>query len=89
MFIRNQWYGAAWDKEVGRTPLARTICGEPVVVYRKLDGSAVALEDACPHRLLPLALGKVEGDGNQRGDVHHPSPEARPPWREIRLDQRR
>jgi phenylpropionate dioxygenase-like ring-hydroxylating dioxygenase large terminal subunit len=67
VFVRNQWYVAAWDKEVGRKPLARTVCGQPVVVYRKLDGGAVVLEDACPHRLLPLSMGKVEGDGIRCG----------------------
>lgn len=67
MFVRNRWYVAGWDKEVGRKPLARTVCGEPVVVYRRLDGTAVALEDACPHRLLPLSMGCVEGDGIRCG----------------------
>jgi vanillate O-demethylase monooxygenase subunit len=38
------------------------ICHKPIVLYRKLDGSAVALEDACLHRLLPLSMGRIEGD---------------------------
>ena len=50
------------DYEVGSTPLARTICGEPVMLYRKLDRGIVALRDACPHRLLPLSMGLREGD---------------------------
>ncbi|MDF7776136.1 aromatic ring-hydroxylating dioxygenase subunit alpha [Sphingomonas sp. AOB5] len=61
-FIRNRWYVAAWDSEVDRAPLARTICGEPIVLWRKLDRSVVALRDACPHRLLPLSMGIKEGD---------------------------
>lgn len=69
MFIRNQWYIAGWDHEVGRSPLARTICNEPVVLYRKLDGAPVALYDACPHRLLPLSMGLLEGD-NLRCKYH-------------------
>lgn len=67
MFIRNCWYVAAWDKEVGRKPLARTICGEAIVLYRRADASAVALADACPHRSLPLSLGTVEGDAIRCG----------------------
>ncbi|MFC3077407.1 Rieske 2Fe-2S domain-containing protein [Phenylobacterium terrae] len=67
MFIRNRWYVAAWDKEVSRKPLARTICGEPVVLFRKGDGTAVALGDYCPHRLLPLSMGQVEGDAIRCG----------------------
>jgi phenylpropionate dioxygenase-like ring-hydroxylating dioxygenase large terminal subunit len=62
MFIRNQWYVAGWDREIDRTPLARTICGEPIMLYRKFDRSVVALHDACPHRLLPLSMGIKEGD---------------------------
>ena len=62
MFLRNRWYAAGWDREVGRKPLGRTLCGEPVVLYRRLDGSVVAMRDACPHRLLPLSMGLLEGD---------------------------
>lgn len=67
MFVRNRWYVAAWDKEVSRKPLGRTVCGEAVVLYRRADGSAVALADACPHRALPLSMGCVEGDGIRCG----------------------
>jgi vanillate O-demethylase monooxygenase subunit len=62
MFARNQWYVAGWDHEIDRTPIARTICGEPIVLYRRFDRSVVALRDACPHRLLPLSMGFKEGD---------------------------
>ena len=56
------WYVAAWDAEVDSAPLARTICGVPMVFYRKLDRTVVGLRDACPHRLLPLSMGLREGD---------------------------
>ena len=61
-WLRNAWYVAAWDAEVDQTPLARTICGVPMMFYRKLDRSVVAMRDACPHRLLPLSMGIREGD---------------------------
>lgn len=61
-FARNQWYVAAWSADVGREPLGRIICNEPVVLYRTVSGGVVALEDICPHRLLPLSMGLVEGD---------------------------
>ena len=61
-WIENAWYVAAWDYEIDRQPLARTICGTPMMFYRKLDRSVVAMRDACPHRLLPLSLGIREGD---------------------------
>jgi phenylpropionate dioxygenase-like ring-hydroxylating dioxygenase large terminal subunit len=61
-FPLNAWYAAAYDVEVGRELLARTICGQQIVLYRKADGSVAALEDACWHRLLPLSLGRLDGD---------------------------
>lgn len=67
MFLRNCWYAAAWDHEVGRTPLARRLLDEPVALYRRRDGRPVALADRCRHRGLPLSLGTVEGDGIRCG----------------------
>lgn len=62
MFLKNQWYVAAWSNEIGGTPLARRVASEPVVLYRTQGGQAVAFEDRCPHRLAPLSLGRVVGD---------------------------
>ncbi len=62
MFLKNAWYVAANDHEIGRKPLGRVFLGEPVVMYRKEDGSLVALEDRCMHRHLPLSMGKCVGD---------------------------
>ena len=59
MFLRNYWYVAAWDHEIGREPLGRTLLGEPVVMFRKQDGTPVAFEDRCCHRRAPLSLGRV------------------------------
>lgn len=61
-WIPNAWYVAGWDWEVSQAPLARVICGVPIMLYRKLDRSVVALRDACPHRMLPLSMGLREGD---------------------------
>jgi len=58
----NTWYVAAYDVEVGRSLLPRTIAGRRLVLYRQLDGKAVALEDACWHRLVPLSVGWLDGD---------------------------
>ena len=63
MFLRNAWYVAATDREIGRTPLRRIIMNEPIVMYRTEAGLPVALEDRCVHRHLPLSMGKlVAGD---------------------------
>src|SRR5690606_18211680 len=40
---------------------------EPVVLFRREDGTPVALEDRCCHRHAPLSLGKVVGDNLQCG----------------------
>ena len=62
MFLRNHWYAVAWDHEIKRAPFARTVCGEALVVYRHTDGGLSAFEDCCPHRLLPLSKGFLQGD---------------------------
>jgi phenylpropionate dioxygenase-like ring-hydroxylating dioxygenase large terminal subunit len=61
-FIHDEWYVAAWSEEVTRAPLRRIILDEPVVLYRKLDGTATALLDRCVHRAYPLSAGTIEGD---------------------------
>lgn len=62
MFPRNFWYVAAWDWEIRRQELfSRTICGEPIVFWRKEDGTPAALEDRCCHRHMPLSHGKLKG----------------------------
>jgi phenylpropionate dioxygenase-like ring-hydroxylating dioxygenase large terminal subunit len=61
-FPMNAWYAAAYDVEVGRTLMARTICNQKMVLFRRTDGLVAALEDACWHRLLPLSMGRLQGD---------------------------
>lgn len=59
---RNQWYVGAYSSEVGRTPLARWIHDEPVVLFRTAQGAPVALFDRCPHRGLRLSAGTLVDD---------------------------
>ena len=66
-FLRNAWYVAAFSREVARTPVASRLLGEGVVLYRTEGGQPVALEDACPHRRLPLSMGRVKGDAIECG----------------------
>lgn len=42
-------------------PLARTLLGLPIVLFRDAEGRAVALPDRCPHRHAPLSAGRVVG----------------------------
>jgi vanillate O-demethylase monooxygenase subunit len=60
--VKNRWYIAAFSKEITREPIERTLLGKPVALYRKEDGTPVAMYGLCPHRYYPLAKGRVEGD---------------------------
>ena len=62
MFLRNYWYVAAWDREIGRKPLARTILSEPIVFYRQENGTPVALEDRCRIATCRCRWAGFEGD---------------------------
>lgn len=64
-YVRNAWYMAAWAEEVGREPLQRTFLDDPVVLYRKQDGTPVAMWGLCPHRHYPLKNGALVGDSIQ------------------------
>lgn len=66
-YVRNAWYAIGWSRELGRSLVRRTLMGEPVVLFRRQDGSAAALEDRCPHRFLPLSMGTLVGDAVQCG----------------------
>ena len=42
---------------------AVNVSDQPIVLFRDKDGDVCALEDRCPHRRVPLSLGKIiEGD---------------------------
>jgi vanillate O-demethylase monooxygenase subunit len=63
MFLHNWWYVAAWSHQVPSGELvARKILNEPIVLYRKKDGTISALEDRCCHRFAPLSRGRLEDD---------------------------
>ncbi|HEX2042198.1 MAG TPA: aromatic ring-hydroxylating dioxygenase subunit alpha [Acidimicrobiales bacterium] len=57
--LPDQWYVACLSRELGGTPLARTVLGTPMALFRRADGRPVALVDRCPHRNVPLSLGRV------------------------------
>jgi len=62
MFIKNAWYVAGWSEDFGQSLTPLTLLGEQVVIYRDSAGNPAALEDACPHRKLPLSKGNLCGD---------------------------
>lgn len=61
--LKDAWYVCAYTSELEEKEMVpTTLLGEPVVIYRKADGTPAALEDRCVHRMAPLSLGRVEGD---------------------------
>lgn len=60
---KNSWYiGARSDELKIKATLARTIINQNLVLYRGEDGTAKTLVDRCPHKGVPLSLGRVEGN---------------------------
>lgn len=55
------WYIACRSKQLAGRPLARTVLGAPLVLFRDAHGRAATLIDRCPHRNAPLSAGRVDG----------------------------
>uniref|UniRef100_F3Y662 Predicted Rieske-[2Fe-2s]-domain protein n=1 Tax=Stigmatella aurantiaca TaxID=41 RepID=F3Y662_STIAU len=56
------WHPVIPSKELKDKPLAVTVAGKQIALFRTADGNVGALEDRCPHRRMKLSVGKVEGD---------------------------
>jgi phenylpropionate dioxygenase-like ring-hydroxylating dioxygenase large terminal subunit len=67
MYIKNDWYMAAWAAEVTDKPMARKIANEPIMLYRDSSGRVAALQDRCCHRGVALSLGRVVEEGIECG----------------------
>jgi vanillate O-demethylase monooxygenase subunit len=52
----------AYGHEVADKPVAATLLGESIVVWRTSDGHAHAMRDLCIHRGTALSLGRVADD---------------------------
>lgn len=57
--LTEYWYIAAYSSELRTRPVARTILGTPVVLFRGSDGAGAALLDRCAHRNMALSRGRV------------------------------
>ena len=66
-FLKNAWYVAALSADVERSLKPVQLLSQAIVLYRAQDGRPVALEDACPHRKLPLSMGRIKGDAVECG----------------------
>ncbi len=66
-YVKNAWYVAGWASEFSRELTRVTIVETDIVMYRTQAGHVVALLDRCPHKFLPLSMGKLVGDDVQCG----------------------
>lgn len=61
-FLRNIWYFVLPSARLKAGQMvAKTLCGEPIVLARTPEGQAYALRDICPHRGIPLSDGQMVG----------------------------
>ena len=66
-FVNNSWYVAGWSKDFKSNITTVEMLSQSLVMFRATSGEISALEDRCPHRLLPLSMGKRIGDTIQCG----------------------
>jgi len=64
------WYVACQSADLTDKPLARDVLGVPLVLFRGAGGKAAALLDRCPHRNVPLSLGRVVAGGRLECAYH-------------------
>lgn len=60
--FENFWYPVMWSRSLGSKPVALTLFGRNIMFVREKE-KAYALEDRCPHRGIPLSMGKREFPG--------------------------
>lgn len=61
--LPDDWHLVCKSTELKNKPLAKTINGIPLVLFRDNNGKAGVLLDRCPHRTIPMSRGYIE-NGN-------------------------
>ena len=56
---QGHWYVAAPSDDLRHAPIARTVLGRSLALYRGADGRPVVLSDRCRHRNMALSAGRV------------------------------
>jgi len=59
--VQAGWYVACQAHELRESPLRRLIFDTPLVLWRDAQGGPRCLLDRCPHRSVPLSMGRVVG----------------------------
>lgn len=67
---RRFWYPACQSGDLRGAPLSVELMGTPLVAFRGPDATPQVLVDRCPHRNVPLSLGRVTEDGTLECGYH-------------------
>lgn len=68
--VPDGWWPVAHSEEVGHHPRAFRLAGQDLAIYRDLSGAVRAVADRCPHRRLPLSMGRLTEDGSIQCPYH-------------------
>ncbi|GAA5235527.1 aromatic ring-hydroxylating dioxygenase subunit alpha [Verticiella sediminum] len=60
--LARHWYPVARSADVREQPGQLMLLDEPLVAYR-VHGEVVLARDVCPHRGVPLSMGRHDGEG--------------------------
>jgi len=61
--LPDAWWPIAFSDQIRQHPKAFRLGRQDFAVYRDLGGVVRAVDDACPHRRLPLSMGRITEDG--------------------------
>lgn len=60
--LAEYWYPIALARDIHEQPYGTMLLDMPLVIY-KMGEELIVAKDACPHRGVPLSLGKNDGQG--------------------------
>ena len=67
--FRDYWYPVTWSHHIGKRPYPFKLLGDPLMFYRE-GGKVYAFYDQCPHRGIPLSVGRQEFPGTWSCGYH-------------------
>src|SRR5690348_11043654 len=60
--LQRCWHPVCYAEQLASSPVATTLLGDPVVLWRDSSGKPHAFRDLCIHRGTALSLGSVRDD---------------------------
>lgn len=68
--LADGWWPVAHSEEIRQHPAAFRLGNQALAIYRDLTGAVRAVADRCPHRRLPLSMGRLTEDGSLQCPYH-------------------